>query len=241
MPESTDRPNRSVAQLVRDRPNFHQINLGMPQSFSVDRTVLDWIVANVPPGATTLETGAGYTTVVFCSLGGHHTSVAPAATEFEAIRDYCASTGIPTTGLDAQVDISQRVLPRIADGPQLDMVLIDGDHAFPAPFIDFYYTADRLKQGGWLLVDDVQLETGHVLREFLIAEPEWEHVCDLGKTAVFRRLTSDAVTTKWWGEQPWATRKHVIAGDGLRMRVAVLRTRVQLRTRTRALASKLRG
>lgn len=230
-----------VAELMRDRPNFHDISSGDPVSYHINRRVLDWISTHITPGSATLETGAGYTTVLFCSLGGIHTAVAPAATEFEAIRGYCASKNIATSGLDARVDISQTALPRLVDGPPLDMVLIDGDHAFPAPFIDFYYTADRLKQGGWLLVDDVQLETGHVLREFLIAEPEWEHVEDLGKTSVFRRLTSDPLTTKWWGEQPWSSRIHLIEGDRMDQRLRVLRNRARLRSRARSALRRILG
>jgi hypothetical protein len=43
----------------------------------------------------------------------------------------------------------------------LDLVLIDGDHAFPASFIDWYYTAEQVKLGGYVIVDDTNLDYWH--------------------------------------------------------------------------------
>ena len=65
-------------------------------------------------------------------------------------------------------------------------MLIDGSHAFPAPFIDWLYTASALKVGGHLIVDDTQLWTGHVLKQFLDEEAGWalRHAY-AGRSAVF--------------------------------------------------------
>jgi hypothetical protein len=50
--------------------------------------------------------------------------------------------------------------------PPLDIVLIDGAHAFPFPFLDWYFTASALKAGGLLVIDDVQIATGTILADF---------------------------------------------------------------------------
>jgi hypothetical protein len=49
-------------------------------------------------------------------------------------------------------------------------------HSFPQVFIEWFYTASALKVGGHLLVDDVHVWTGHVLRDFLLDEPEWTKI-----------------------------------------------------------------
>jgi len=223
-----------VDVLVRERPRFHMLGSSEPQDFGIQPDVLRWMQANVPPASRTLETGSGYTTVVLCSLNCNHTAIAPDQEEFDAIRRYCESKGIGTDTLETHAAPSQRVLPALVDGPPLDFVLIDGDHAFPGPFIDWFYTADRLKQGGLLLVDDTQLRTGHILREFLRGESEWQHVQDLGKTAVFRRLTSEPLTGKWHGQQSWANKQHLVPGARLTGLVEMARRRVRLRTRIRS-------
>lgn len=80
------------------------------------------------------------------------------------------------------------------DPTPLDLVLIDGDHAVPAPYIDYYYTADRLVQGGVMLVDDTQLRSVRQLCEFLDEEAQrWEVVEQLERTRIYRKLVEGKV------------------------------------------------
>jgi hypothetical protein len=53
----------------------------------------------------------------------------------------------------------------------LDLILLDGKHAFPWPVVDWFYTADRLKQGGLMIIDDAQMRSVGVLRDFMAADP----------------------------------------------------------------------
>jgi hypothetical protein len=132
--------------------------------------------------------------------------------------------------LEYHVARSQDVLPTL-DLPTLDAVLVDGDHAFPLPFMDWYYTADHVRRGGLMLIDDVELRTGHVMRQFLREEPEWRHLKDVGHTAVFEKLVDGPVTNKWWGQQPWGTRHYATSSDDLKTRLNVLRTHLRLGSR----------
>jgi predicted O-methyltransferase YrrM len=220
----------ALAALRRSRPSFHGIDIGRPGNLQIGEDVLGWLVENIPGGGTTLETGSGYTTVVFASIARRHIAVAPAATEFAAIRAFCQEEGISLTSLDERVARSQDVLPT-GDWADLDGVLIDGDHSFPLPFLDYYFLADRVREGGLLLVDDCQLRTGHVLRQFLVEEPGWEHVRDLGKTAAFRRTSGPAPTSRWWVDQPWLAPVYAVPGDTLRTQLAAARTQLRLRSR----------
>src|SRR5262249_6623170 len=118
-------------------------------------------------GYVTLETGSGLSTIVLLAADvAHHIAITPAADEVVAGRAACLERGIPTHALEPVLEASQVYLPR-ANLPQLDLVLIDGDHAFPTPFMDWYYTADRLRVGGWMIVDDTQLVTGRILADFM--------------------------------------------------------------------------
>jgi hypothetical protein len=93
-------------------------------------------------------------------------------------------------------------LPRceLAD---LDVVLLDGKHAFPWPMVDWFYTADRLKQGGLMIVDDVQMRSVGLLYNFMATDSAWNLVRDFtAKTLVFRKMRP-LVHDIAWHMQPW--------------------------------------
>jgi hypothetical protein len=106
--------------------------------------------------------------------GGRPHDRSPDPGEHERVREWLAARRFAADGIDWRADFSQTVLPRLPDLP-LDLGIIDGAHGFPAPFLDWYYIADRLREGGYVVVDDVHLRTGRVLQEFLLAEEgRWE-------------------------------------------------------------------
>ena len=85
----------------------------------------------------------------------------------------------------------------------LDLILLDGKHAFPWPMVDWFYTADRLKQGGLMIIDDAQMRSVGVLRDFMVADPAWNLVRDFaGKTVVFQKMRP-YVHDVAWHMQPW--------------------------------------
>ena len=84
-------------------------------------------------------------------------------------------------------------------------MLIDGQHSFPWPFIDWFYTAERLKIGGVVIVDDTHLMTGKVLKDFLEGEVRaglWELAANFSKAAAFRKIQAE-VNHGIWENQPW--------------------------------------
>jgi len=202
--------------LLRERPNFHSNYSGdkVIQSevfnWGLDPEVLSWILEAVTPNSRTLETGCGYSTVVFSILESEHLTISPFVEEHRAIQGWCSRNGISTAQVNFVAHPSQDVVAMMQSGPPLDLILIDGDHAFPAPFIDWYYTAERLKPGGYLIVDDTHLVPCTILREFLKTEQSrWKLVTEIGRTSIFARTTSEPVVRGlWWGRQPFcATRK----------------------------------
>jgi len=166
---------------------------------------LNFIYENVGVESTTLETGCGLSTVVFAVKGSRHTVIAPAPSEFEITRVYCSDRGIPTSQIDFITQPSQLALPDL-ELPPIDLVLIDGGHGFPTPYIDWFYTAGKLKLGGFLIVDDIGLWSCQILRDFLVEQPHWELIAEFEeRTAVFKKVQDGS---EWleWTQQPRVAR-----------------------------------
>ena len=71
--------------------------------------------------------------------------------------------------------------------PPLDILLVDGAHAFPYPVLDWYYLSRTLREGGVLVVDDAWMPSVRVLTEFLEAEDHWELEWRSDQTHWYRR------------------------------------------------------
>ena len=158
----------------------------------------------VGPGSVTLETGAGLSTLVILrKQPRQHTAVQPVPDEFAAILEFAERHRMDIHGFRPIVARSQDWLPR-ADLPDLDLVLVDGAHAFPVPFLDWYYGAEKLKVGGLMVVDDTHLLTGTMLADFMGADPRWEPVVrdDVSHFAIYRKRVHP-VHDDDWTRQPY--------------------------------------
>ena len=126
----------------------------------------------------------------------------PDQDQVDRLCEYCSTNNISLENVDFLLDRSEIILPTLDIKP-LDLVLIDGRHAFPTPFIDWFYTAPSLKLGGRLLIDDTHLWTGSILTDFLSSDEDWELEKDFaGRAALFVKRRSGG-EQKWWGEQPY--------------------------------------
>lgn len=204
MPQEQVLASAILEILQKEHPKFHGREQAGNKNYAIQPPVLEWMVKNIPQGAHTLETGCGYSSVILASLSTKHTVISPFSEEHDLIRLWCNDQGIPTQHVDFISRSSQDVVPNLTLD-ELDFILIDGDHAFPAPFIDWYYTADSLRVGGFVAIDDTQIPTGKILRDFLITESErWNLVSEIGNTAIFARSTkSDVANGIMWTQQPY--------------------------------------
>jgi predicted O-methyltransferase YrrM len=231
----------SVRELIADPPLVHEwMSQDGLMTHGLLPEALAFIERVVTPGQQTLETGSGLSTITFALRGAEHTCVTPDAAEADRIRAYCAEHGIDANRLTFHHEMSERVLPTL-ELESLDVILVDGSHSFPQVFVDWFYTQSALKVGGTLIVDDVHIWTGRVLRDFLRAEPEWELVERWAGRTVALRKVAEYDDGKDWSDQPYVWRRTRPATVGrARMAAGLLRSGdvKEIARRLRALARR---
>jgi hypothetical protein len=200
-PSSSAATIRDLSGLIADPPELHDDLEGNRASWSLSRAALEFIDSAVSDASATLETGEGVSTLLFALKGARHTCVTPNTPVIDRIRQFAAEREINLSPVTFEVGFSEAVLPRL-ELPQLDLALIDGCHAFPVVYMDWYYAAAALKIGGILMLDDTQLWTVDVLRRVLAREDEWQFREMVGeRTAVFIKIAD--VGSKEWVQQPY--------------------------------------
>jgi predicted O-methyltransferase YrrM len=215
-------PAVDIEALLAAPPALHVDSAGNPVPFESDLRILRLIARSVGEGSRTLETGGGLSTLVFTVRGCEHTCVVPWTEEVDRIRRWCADNGVPDETLAFATARSEEALPALGDDAPLDLVLIDGGHGFPTPFIDWWYAGRRLRPGGLLIIDDTHLWTGAVLRDFLDEQPGWTLVERLPmRAAVFRREDGGDAEFDEWVHQPYVVRRSYERGARNAVRKAV--------------------
>jgi hypothetical protein len=173
--------------------------------WGIGENTLRFIHQNIKANDHTLEIGSGITTLIFAYAQTHHYCITPNKGEIDKLYAYAETEDIPTNKITFINDFSENALPQLKLDNLLDLVLIDGKHAFPWPFIDWFYTVNHLKKSGILLIDDTHLLSGKLLCDFMKNDPNWQflQVID-GKTEVFKKLSDDTRNVAWH-MQPFLT------------------------------------
>jgi hypothetical protein len=191
-----------LQELLENSPLIHEEASGELTSWQLSDEVLFYINENVNEDSVTLETGAGISTILFAIKSSHHTCISPDQEQVNRIKEYCQRHQINIDKINFKIDFSEKVLPSLNIN-NIDLILIDGSHAFPIPFIDWYYTYRKLKVGGKMIIDDTQLWTGLVLKQFLTLEPEWQfNKNSPPRSAIFTKIKK-YIKPKWYAEQPY--------------------------------------
>jgi hypothetical protein len=188
--------------MLADPPKFHERRDGtLTNDWRLGDRMMLVLNSHLREGMQTLETGAGLSTVLFASKGCDHTVISPGQALWERIRSYCVEHGVSVENVRYIAEKSEDALPRL-DRTGFDLALLDGRHAFPTPFIDWYYASQRLKPGGLCLIDDLHIHTCHMLMDFLAEAPDWEVIERDPRAAVARKLGDDSARVEW-RKQPW--------------------------------------
>ena len=137
-------------------------------------------------GAThTAETGCGASTLVFSHLSKRHAVFA--FNEFEVFERVDASKLRGPAEIQFVEGPTQQTLPQYCFETTLDAVLLDGPHAFPFPQLEYFFLYPRLRAGGLLVIDDLQIPTVHQLYEFVRRDAMFELEAVVHRTAFLRR------------------------------------------------------
>jgi predicted O-methyltransferase YrrM len=186
-----------------------KLHAGGAVQWDASDAVLSYFSANLKPGMRTLETGAGKSTLAFIEKGCVHDTVTPSGSEIAAIKAEAARRGLDLSQVTFHEGFSQYVLPHLTGEEDLDFIFIDGGHGFPIPCVDWIYLAPRLKVGGTMLIDDVDLWTGAMLVDLMRKEPGWRVETILrGRTAVIAKTAP--FVAREWTDQPTVVAKSYI-------------------------------
>jgi hypothetical protein len=154
------------------------------------------------PLADTVETGCGKTTAVLSHLSRRHRVFTEdhdgSVTAVRALPCFAAET------VEFVMGPTQRTLPLQRFDGRLELVLLDGPHAFPFVELEYWHLYPHLVAGGLLVVDDIHIPTIHHLFDFLREDEMFRLVEVVEKTAFFRR--TDAPTFDPYGEGWWLQR-----------------------------------
>jgi predicted O-methyltransferase YrrM len=188
--------------IIKERPQFHDSG-SICYGLSAQTLRALWELAK--PDSRTIETGAGLSTIVLAARGCNHTCITPSSDEVARIKQFCADHQIDVSRVTFMMSRSEDVVPGFSRG-SFGLVLIDGRHGFPTPFIDWFYLGRALKMGGHLVIDDTQLFTVRLLVKFLSSDPDWRFVREYDyRTGVFQK-TGNSYLNKEWCAQPFVTR-----------------------------------
>ena len=178
-------------RLLQDPPKFHFWN-DKPQAGGFGPDTLEMIARNIKPGAKVLETGAGLSTVWLLGLGAELESffidpelgekIAAFSKEFDLDKKWMPKVGP-----------SEITLPLHVAGAKdayADMCIIDGGHGLSTVFTDFTYCNYVLKDGGVMVVDDLQLGSCQLLYQLLIRGWHCNEIERTQKTSFLRKKST---------------------------------------------------
>jgi Methyltransferase domain len=198
-------PTSDLKAMLLDPPKLHDDFKGnLISDWRIDNTTCLELNNRLKAGLTTLETGAGLSTVIFAANGCRHTCVTPMKAEADRIRSYCRAKNIDTSKVEFIINKSSDIIHQLPRS-EFDFVLIDGCHGFPSIFVDLYYAAKLLKVGGTLVIDDMHIFTCQLAARFLQSDPGWNVDLKTGRVA-FATKTADTIDLEWTS-QPFVVRR----------------------------------
>jgi hypothetical protein len=196
--------------VVDERPHLHVARDGSTKDGGLNRRMGERFIAEISAldHPRIAETGTGLTTLLFLSLEPASViSVSPAPDLHERTRDEARRRGIDLSPARFIDDRSESALPFLAlvEGVELDVGFIDGNHGWPAVFVDFCYLNRMLRPGGLLFIDDVQIyAVAQLVCLLRVQEPHYELVEAGPKMATFRKVL-DLPYLPDWRMEPFLT------------------------------------
>jgi len=191
--------NKQIERIFSIKNDFHKVGiLGAP----VLRRIHEF--AKSCDNLCTAETGSGQSTLYFSQISDCHTVFAlndVAEVDTKSVSAVNASPLLNKKSVKFVIGPTQKTLPAYSFTNALDIVLIDGPHAYPYPELEYYYFYPHIKPGGLLVIDDIHIPTIANLFSFLVYESMFDLVDVVGYTAFFMRNDYETFPTdqdNWW-------------------------------------------
>ncbi|MBW2388450.1 MAG: glycosyltransferase [Deltaproteobacteria bacterium] len=128
------------------------------------------------PEQTTIEIGGGHSTVAFASVVARHICVNPDRTANELVRGFLEEHELWRDNVEFLGESSAAALPGLEIPGGLDVALMDGNHSFPFPMLDWHFIDRHLHRGSFLVIDNVEINAVRMLTEYLDREPAYRLV-----------------------------------------------------------------
>jgi hypothetical protein len=152
------------------------------------------------------ETGCGKSTVLFSNLSETH-KVFALDDRQHADSSVNFFSECPLTKND-RIEIifgpTQETLLNYNSHETYDVVLIDGPHGFPFPEMEYYFFYPHIREGGFLIIDDVNIPTIGRLADFVAEDDMFDLIDIIDGTAVFKRTSAPVFDPKgdgWWEQK----------------------------------------
>lgn len=152
------------------------------------------------PFRNTAETGCGGSTIVLSHASDRHIAFAIEG-ENRTITELRKHSDIRNENVTVVEGETRDTLPGYKFESELDLVLLDGPHAYPLPQIEFAYLFPHIRVGGWLVIDDLQIPSVHELFQFLEKESSVVLEEVAARTAFFRRVSAVEQGPDGWALQ----------------------------------------
>jgi predicted O-methyltransferase YrrM len=194
---------QQARDILSDRPFLHRTRDDEPKDGGLNSPMGERFIAELSTldRPRIAETGSGLSTLVFLSLDpGSVITISPAPDLHERIRTEGVERGIDMAPVRFVEDRSETALPLLAlvEGIELDAGFIDGNHGWPAVFVDFCYLNRMLRPGGLMFIDDIQIyavaQLVCMLRE---QTPHYEFLGIDSKMATFRKGLDKPYLPDW--------------------------------------------
>jgi hypothetical protein len=187
-----------LSEIVRVAPSLHKAG-----TFSA--AALEAIAhhAALRTVQHSVETGAGASTLLFSHLSEDHTVFALDAGT-DSIRAIERSPLLRREVVTFVEGPTQATLPRHTFSHPLQLVLIDGPHAYPFPDLEYYYLYPHVDRDGLLIVDDIHIPSITNMFDFIAADEMFALQEVVETTAFFRRTnapTFSPIGDGWWTQR----------------------------------------
>jgi precorrin-6B methylase 2 len=178
--------------LVTRASGFHPWDAMTPMALSA--------ILKRGPFRSTAETGCGGSTIILSHASDRHTAFAIDGKD-RTITELRKQSDLRTEKVTFVEGETKDTLPQYQFEGELDLVLLDGPHAYPLPQIEFSYLFPWIRLGGWLVVDDIQIPSVYEMFDFLRKESSVVLEDVVVRTAFFRRAGAVEHSPDGWALQ----------------------------------------